>query len=46
MSLFTEQINSWQDWGRVFQSISAFTPLVEHIMDKENLTPAKIERCF
>jgi thiamine kinase-like enzyme len=43
MSLFTEQINSWQDWGRVFQSISAFTPLVEHIMDKENLTPAKIE---
>ena len=43
MSLFTEQINCWHDWGRVFRSIPAFTPLVEHIMHKENLPSAKIE---
>ena len=24
--LFTESIQSWRDWGRVFQSIPAFTP--------------------
>lgn len=43
MNLFTGQINNWQDWGRVFQSIPAFAPLIEYIMDKENLTFGKIE---
>jgi serine/threonine protein kinase len=43
MNLFTEQINNWEDWGRVFQSIPAFTLLIEHIFDKENLPAAKIE---
>ena len=43
MNLFTEQINNWDDWGKVFQSILAFTPLVEHIFQKENLPLAKIE---
>ena len=43
MSLFTAQINNWDDWGKLFQSISAFTPLVEHIFHKENLPYANIE---
>ena len=43
MKLFSAQIKSWDDWGDIFQSISAFTPLVEHIFHKENLPPAKIE---
>ena len=43
MNLFKEQINNWDDWGRIFQSIPAFTPLVEHIMQKENLPSAEIE---
>lgn len=42
MNLFTEQINSWQDWGQVFQSIPAFTPLVRYIIQKENLPIAEI----
>ena len=44
MSLFTEQINNWSDWGKVFQSISAFTPLVEHIFQREKLPMAQIEQ--
>jgi serine/threonine protein kinase len=43
MQLFTEQINNWEDWGNVFQSIPAFTPLIEYIFKKENLPAAKIE---
>ena len=44
MSLFTEQINNWSDWGKLFQSIPAFTPLVEQIFRIENLPLAKIEK--
>jgi len=43
MSLFTAEIGNWQEWGGIFQSITAFTPLVEHILKKENLPVAKIE---
>jgi hypothetical protein len=43
MQIFTEQINSWDDWGKLFQSIPAFTPLVERIFHKENLPLANIE---
>ena len=43
MNLFTKQIESWKDWGKVFQSIPAFTPLVEYILKKENLPSGKIE---
>ena len=43
MTLFTEQINNWQDWGNVFQSIPAFAPLVEFILKKENLPDIKIK---
>ena len=43
MSLFTEEINNWQAWEDVFQSIPAFSPLVEHILKRERLPIAKIE---
>ena len=43
MSLVTEQINNWDDWGKVFQSIPAFKPLVECIFNKENLPIVEIE---
>jgi len=43
MSLFTAQINNWSDWSKVFQSIPAFTPLVEYILSNEHFPPAKIE---
>ncbi|MCL1795159.1 MAG: aminoglycoside phosphotransferase family protein [Oscillospiraceae bacterium] len=43
MNLFTANINNWQEWGEIFQSIPAFAPLVEHILRKENLPVAKIE---
>ncbi len=44
MFLFTEQINSWNDWGNIFQSVSAFTPLIEQIFHKENLPMAAVEK--
>ena len=37
MSLFTESITSWHDWGKVYQSIPAFTPLAAHILRREGL---------
>jgi len=43
MYLFTQQINNWDDWGKVFQSIPAFTPLIQHIFQKENLPMAEVE---
>jgi hypothetical protein len=43
MNLSTAQINNWQEWGEIFQSIPAFTPLVEYILRKENLPSVKIE---
>jgi thiamine kinase-like enzyme len=43
MSLFTEKIDNWLDWEKVFQSIPAFAPLAEYILNKENLPLAKIE---
>ena len=43
MNLFTGQIRNWRDWGDIFQSIPAFTPLVEYILYKERLPAVKIE---
>ncbi|MDR0641084.1 MAG: hypothetical protein LBG07_01325, partial [Treponema sp.] len=35
--LFNGEINNWQDWSRVFQSINSFSPLAEFIFAKENI---------
>ena len=35
--IFTDTIENWQDWGRLFQSIPAFTPLAEEICRREGL---------
>lgn len=35
--LFTETVENWKDWGRVFQSIPAFTPLAQEICRREGL---------
>jgi len=43
MNLFTEQINGKKDWERLFQSIPAFLPLVEYILDKESLPIVGLE---
>ena len=43
MHLFTEEINNWDDWGDVFQSIPAFMPLIERIFEKEKIPLTKIE---
>ena len=43
MNLFNAQINNWQEWGEVFQSIPAFAPLVAHILRHENLPSVEIE---
>ena len=46
MSLFTKEINNRDDWDKMLGSISVFTPLVEHIMNKTNLPLAKIEKAL
>lgn len=45
MSLFNEQINSWEAWARVYQSISAFSPLITSIWNENGWTMAPIEHC-
>lgn len=39
---FTETIQNWQDWAAVFQSISAFEPLIRAILQKEKLPLGKV----
>jgi tRNA A-37 threonylcarbamoyl transferase component Bud32 len=39
---FRDVINNWQDWSRVFKSIPAFLPLIEHIYAKEKLPFSRI----
>lgn len=34
---FSETVESWQDWGRIYQSIPAFEPLVKEIFRRESL---------
>lgn len=41
--LFSETIQNWDDWGRVFQSIPAFTPLVKEICRREGLPFAPLQ---
>lgn len=43
MNLFAEEINNWEDWERIFQSISVFSPLINQIMQKENLPQENIQ---
>ena len=40
--LFNEEIGSWSDWGRVFQSVPAFEPLAAHILRREGLPDAPL----
>lgn len=35
--VFTGTIANWQDWGQIFQSIPAFTPLAKEICRREGL---------
>ena len=43
MYLFNVQLNNERDWENVFQSITTFTPLVEHILNIEKLPSVNIE---
>lgn len=39
---FTETVENWEDWGRVFQSTAAFTDLVRAICEREGLAFAPL----
>jgi thiamine kinase-like enzyme len=41
--LFCGEINNWQDWSKVFQSIPVFSSLVKFIFAKENLPFSEIK---
>ncbi len=43
MSCFTETIQNWEDWGRVYQSIPAFTALAKEIYRREGLPFAPLQ---
>lgn len=43
MSLFTHYIHGWASWGKVFQSIDAWQPLIECIFQKEKLPFTAVE---
>ncbi|MGI5900225.1 MAG: phosphotransferase family protein [Christensenellales bacterium] len=44
LSLFREEITDWASWGRVFQSVEAFAPLIRHVYELHGLPAADIER--
>jgi len=44
--LFIDDICDWSSWGRVFQSIEAFKPLIEFIFTSHNLPFTEIEHCI
>lgn len=41
--LFNSLVNGWQSWGKVFQNISAFSGLIEHIFARHQLSVKKID---
>ena len=43
--LFNEKISDWGSWGRVFQSIEAFEPIIKRIFAKHSLPYKKTENC-
>jgi len=43
MFLFSFDIKGKKDWGKVFRSVSEFTPLVEYILHTANLPVSKID---
>lgn len=45
MNQFTADINGWESWGKLFQSIPTFEPLIRSIFVKEKLAFSKIEHC-
>jgi len=46
MHIFTEELNSCEEWHDCRKAIAAFIPLVDYILHKENLPPAAIERAM
>ena len=43
MNLFKKEINNWDDWGNIYQSIADFSLLIEYILKKEKLHFSEIE---
>lgn len=44
-TLFTAEIDGWASWGAVFQSIAAFSPLIEEILCRHALPAAPVRHC-
>jgi serine/threonine protein kinase len=44
-NLFKADVSNWSDWGRVYQSVEAFEPLIKHICEKEKIPYGKTEHC-
>ena len=41
--LFNESIHNWSEWGAIFQSVEAFTPLAKEIFRRERLAFSGLE---
>ena len=44
MNLFTAQINNWSEWGKLFQDVDTWHPLIQNIFQKEKLPFVPIEK--
>ncbi len=44
--LFNNNIENLESWGKVFQSINDFLPLLIHILGKHNIKYKRIENCI
>ena len=43
MSLFVNDVNDWDSWGKLFQDVDVWEPLIQYIFQKETLPYSKIE---
>ena len=44
MAYFKHDIHDWPSWGKVYQDIDAWNPLIKYILGKRNLPFTEIER--
>jgi len=45
MNMFTANINGWSSWGKIFQSVKDFEPLIKYIFNRHNLPFTGLEHC-
>ncbi len=46
MNMFNAEISGWSSWGRVFQSVRDFEPLIKYIFNRHKLPFTEVKNCI